>query len=228
MKQLIYYRAPLLILCFITLYACSSDNSNDDTPQSINTEDCAYFISGKIDGKDFLYGLESQPTSIDYYSIHGVSGGCTNDNSSYSGLNYSSGVYADAAKGQSIGFEFIRFYLCSNPKSKVEVFNDSFPIKNYSLSESDSSISGTDGSIGISYSPNIDEDLYFTSYGGNSVNGSFKITKSTEKNEYLLNQLVNAYQEIEGTFSCTLYSIDNPAETIEITNGKFKLQVKLL
>ena len=227
MKKTLSFKTLLLLLCFI-IQACSSDNSDNENPQNINTDDYLYFISGKINGEDFLFGLETEPTSIEYSSIFGNSGVCTNDNSDYSGIGYNSGVYPYNSTGSSIVFNFVRFYLCSNPKTKVEVFNDSFPIKTYPLSETDSNISGADSSIAISYSPDINEDIYYTSFNGNSVNGSFTITKSTEKNEYLLNQLIEAYQEIEGTFTATLYKVDDSSDTIQITDGKFKLQVKLL
>lgn len=228
MKKLPLSHILILLLCVIIFQACSTDNSNEKQIQEENTDDYLYFISGKIDEENFLYGLKSDATSIEYSSLFGTSGVCTNDSKSYSGINYSSGVYSYSPDGQSIAFEFVRSYLCSNTQTEVEAFNSAFATKSYTFSNTDDSYSGIDGSIAITYSPNVNNDLYYTSFNGNSINGSFTITKSTEKNQYLLNQLIDVYQEIEGTFSVTLYSVENPQDTITITNGKFKLQVQLL
>ncbi|WP_298238173.1 hypothetical protein [uncultured Algibacter sp.] len=227
MKQFI--KNTILITICIFLVNCSSDsNSDKDGPKTVNTDNYLYFISGEVDGESFLYGLETEPTSIEYTNVFGKSGVCTSDNTSYGGINYNSGVYPSFSGGSSIFFDFVRFYLCSSSQSKLELFNDSFPVKSYPLSVSDNTISGTNGSIAISYSPNVNNDLYYTSFNGSSINGSFTITKSTEKNQFLLNQLIDAYQEIEGTFSGTLYNVEDSSDTVEITNGAFKLQVKLL
>ena len=227
MKQSLPTKTLLLLLCII-IQACSSDSSVNNDSEKTNTDDYLYFISGEIDGEDFLYGLETEPTSIEYSNVFGTSGVCTSDNADYSGINYDAGVYPYSSAGSSIIFDFVRFYLCSNTQTEIEAFNNSFPVKVYTLADTDSSYSDADSSIAMSYSPNVNNDLYYTSFDGDAIHGSFTITKSTEKNEYLLNRLVNVYQEIEGTFSTTLYNVDDVSDSVQITDGKFKLQVKLL
>lgn len=224
-----YYISSFIILlfCFLNLQSCSSSDSNDGDENQPQAEDYIYFVSGKIDGQDFNFGLETGSTSLQYSLANGKSGVCTSENTDYGGVNYSSGVY-DLTGGTGIDFTFVRFYLCSNTQSKVEAFNDSFPAKSYTMATSDYHLSDNDQSIAITYWSDINNDTYYSTFNGNSVNSSFEITKSTEANVYLLEQLIDAYQIIEGNFSGTFYNTDDPSDTVQITNGAFKLSVKLL
>ncbi len=56
MKQSLPTKTLLLLLCII-IQACSSDSSVNNDSEKTNTDDYLYFISGEIDGEDFLYGF---------------------------------------------------------------------------------------------------------------------------------------------------------------------------
>ncbi len=225
MKKLSFKGAILLIISVLIISCSKDDNPSEENSTTVNAADYLYYISGKLNGEPFVYGFKANATTLEYTATVGKSGGCSIDNSDYSGVNYNAGVNPDFDSSlPSIDFEFIRFYLCSNMQSSSEVFNDMFPVKSYSLATNNDNITGSTGDVGISYSPNIQENLYYTSYGG-VQSGQFIITSSIEANVYLLDVLVSTNQQIEGSFSVKLYNANDSSDVIEITDGKFKIDL---
>ena len=79
---------------------------------------------------------------------------------------------------------------------------------NYSAGEDDYGVY-------VSYAEN---DEYYTSYGAQNSDAAFQVTSVTS-----LDCAPKACLLIEGTFSCTLYNQQDSSDTIEVTNGKFKV-----
>ncbi|UKM65999.1 DUF5025 domain-containing protein [Flavobacteriaceae bacterium GSB9] len=212
----------------MTLTSCSINRESEPTTNSIDSTDYLYYISGKIDGEPFIFGQKLDDSSLKYSNIIGgsLSGICAYGDSY--GINYEVGVYPGFSENlASINFEFIRLYLCGQTPTQAEQFNSLFPVKSYTIASSNDNLNGTTGAVGATYSPNVGEDTYYTSYGGDQTNSYFEITSSVEMNQYLLEVLVNVAQEIEGNFAITLYNYDDPSDVITITDGKFKLQPAL-
>ena len=213
-----------LSLCLISLIVfngCSSDDSSseDSGPGSFNADDYQYFVKGKLNGEDFLYGLRTDATSIEYSNFGGFSGSCNPDNEDFAGINFSSSIEAiDDTSLPFVGFSFVRFYLCSNPQTSHEVFNDLFPVSNYAIATNFDTVYGTTGAIGISY-VTANNIPYSSSVDGVTPNSSFIITRSEP-----LNGLFST-QNIEGEFSGTLYNINDNSDVIELTEGSFKMSV---
>ena len=218
----------LLVLSVVILISCSSDDSSDSnaTEVSIATSDYLYYITGKINGEQFVYGQEAEATVLDY-SQAGYGNSITTDCAYYpdtGGLNYAMGVYPNLNNESqpNMYFDFIRFYLCGGDGAGA-TFNDSFPIGVYPTAISSSVVTGTTGAVSLHYQPNSTESMeLYNSLTENQNGNSFEITSSTDANQYLGTQVLTRSQLLEGTFSFTLYNTVDASDTVEVTEGHFK------
>ncbi|WP_298348203.1 hypothetical protein [uncultured Dokdonia sp.] len=220
------------ILCSLFLN-CSTDDTDSTENQMVDSSEYLYFVSGKINGESFVYGLRNDATSLDYQIISRIPlEGAVCATSQDQGLDYKvtygSSIYPnfDNEDSQpSLGFNFVRFYRCSSEESSSQAFNSLFPTGNYEYALDDNS-SGTMGQIGIDYSPIAsDVSTYYESYGANDASNSFTITSTASNNDSLLGTLVNVRQIIEGTFTVRLYNVNDASDFVDITDGQFKITV---
>lgn len=226
-------KISLFLLGLLILTNCSDDDGNNVIlPTEINPSNYLYFISGKINGEDFVYGQLAQATVLDY-SQPGFGNSITSNcafNPTNGGVNYSSGVYPnlDSEARPSMYFDFVRFYLCDAnfDNNAGETFNDAFPVGSYNTAVSNDHNTGTTGAVGLLYRPDsTDNMLFYSSLGDNQSGNSFEITSSTNENISVGAQTLEIIQRIEGTFSFTVYNTEDPTDIIEITDGVFKLFV---
>jgi hypothetical protein len=218
----------LLVLLILTSigFGCSNDNSESNENTDMDNSEYLYFISGKINGEDFLYGQRTDDTSLNYQIVSSIPlEGATCAYSIDQGLdykiNYGSSIYPNFDNEDSqpqIGIDFLRFYRCSDSQSSTEVFNDIFPIGNYEYSI-DNNNYGIMSQIGINYSPIASGNEYYESYGTIESSNSFTITDSQEDNGFSQSQL------IKGQFSAKLYNVNDSSDFVEITEGRFKITI---
>ncbi len=224
----------LLVLLVLTGLgiSCSSDDSESNENTAVDSSEYLYFISGKINGESFFYGQRIDDTVLNSQTISNIpleSATCAYslDQGLDYKVSYGSSIYPNFDNEDTqpqIGLELIRFYRCSNPLSSTEVFNDMFSVGSYDFAMDDES-SGTMRQVGINYSPIASGDTYYQSYGATDASNSFTITNSVEANTYLLGNLITQSQLIEGEFSAKLYNEDDSADTVEITEGQFKIRI---
>lgn len=216
----------LLIVIGMFIYNCSSDSDSDSNDGEINSDNYVYFMSGKINGESFNYGLRTDATELDYTSGQSItlSAVCAYYPDT-GGFNYSPFVYPnfDNEARPSMGIDFVRFHLCTDDESQLETFNDKFPLGSYEFAESDETSSGPVGKIGLTYTPNAQSGPYYSTYGGEQSGSTFEITSSEPFNSYILDVLVNAGQIVEGTYSAKFYNTEDPTDVIVITDGQFKM-----
>lgn len=211
----------ILLLTLILLGSCSGDDEVSNNPNYL------YHISGKINGQPFVYGQLENATDLDY-SQAGFGNSITTNCAYFpdtGGLNYAMGVYPNLNNESrpNMSFNFIRFYLCGGDGASA-TFNDSFPVGDYATAVSESIVSGTTGAVSLHYQPDSTESMVlYSSINDNQDGNYFKISSSTNTNQYLGSVIVSRNQLLEGTFNFTLYNTNNALETLEITEGHFKL-----
>jgi hypothetical protein len=187
-------------------------------------------MSEKIDGVPFFYRQLQSATTLDYNLIHSGGSSVPYAFSDGAGINYYSGVYPnfDNDTEPSMGMAFVRFMLCTefSDTTQAEGFNDRFPIGSYEVATSNDDNNGTTGAIAFEYATNALEGSFYNTNGdqtGNMVN----ITSTTPFNGFILDVQVTTAQFVEGAFSATLYNGEDSSDTIQITEGQFKLRPSL-
>lgn len=219
-KKFLFFAFSLLIFC------CSNNDDSPANPTEINNSDYLYFMSGRINGEQFIYGQRVDATVVDYtLGLSNTLGAICAYNPDTGGYNYNNFVYPnfDNENRPTMGLEFVRFHLCTDDEYQSETFNEKFPIGNYDFAVSNNGVTGSTGDIGISFSPNAQEGPYYDTYGGDQTGSYFKITSSTPANSYILDVLVGSAQIIEGDFSAKFYNEEDPSDVITITEGHFKM-----
>jgi hypothetical protein len=205
------------IIILIMAIFISNCSSNEEITN--NDSEYLYFFSGKINGESFIYGQKKGETTATYLMSYSNTQPSTCIYSADNGFSYNGGIYPSFDESlPTMDLEFIRLHLCSNNLSQSEIFNDSFPAKEYSYATDDYDTDINAKKIGIYYSPSADSDITFTSYNGNQNNSFFEITNSQNTGT---NSLL--HQTIEGNFNVVLYNTDNLSDKINITDGKFKI-----
>lgn len=222
----------LIAIAFtISLQSCSKTDSENELEKedtdAIDASEYSYYISGKMNGKEFIYGRKEMDTNPNYQLVHSspledaVCAYGRDQGLDYK-VSYSSTIYPifDNEDSQpSMSIDFIRFYGCSESQSSSEVFNSLFSIDEYDYANDDNS-SGASKHMGIIYSPIATGNKYYESYGETQSSSIFEITYSEDNNYF------NLYsQSVEGKFSVKLYNVDDSSDVIEITEGKFKIPV---
>jgi len=209
------------------LQGCSksdSENENDakNDIEKLESSDYIYFVSGKMNGEEFIFGQKERDTDLKFQLVKSsplVDALCaySRDNGTDASVSYSTTIYPnfdDEETQPSFSINFERFNKCSESQD----FNSLFPIDNYEFAY-DGESTGTIRQMGIGYSPTALGDAYYSSYGKDQSNSTIKITSSEE-----YNSLFGPSQLVEGEFSVILYGSED-SDTIEITEGKFKLTV---
>ena len=203
----------------LLLLGCSKDDSNGG---GANPNNYDYYITGKANGQSFSYGFKLNSGAIAYMPSGG--GGqfldISNNNCVY---NYEPGFYENTSADNmlTIGFNFNRHYQGGcGASDETSIFNGLFPVGAVTYASN----SGVKG-IQYTYSPSgVDKD--YSTYGGDQANSTFQITSSTEDNSQNIFGGTDYSQNIEGTFSCTLYNAMDPSDKIEITEGAFRLNIE--
>lgn len=204
----------------ITIFSLVSCNNNDNLAD--NNSEYLWFFSGKLNGESFIYGQKKGEATATYLMSYTNTLPSTCINSIDNGFSYNAGIYPSFNESlPTMDIEFIKLHLCSNSLSQVQIFNDLFPVKEYSYSPNDNDTDENAKKVGIYYSPNANSDISFTSYNGEQSNSFFEITKSTNTSISSIPQ-----QTIEGNFNVTLYNVNNLTDKINITEGKFKIVMK--
>lgn len=225
MKNVKFCRFILIILTSVLLINCSSDDSKPPET-SFNSDDYIYYVSGTINGDDFIYGLRKDAVELEFGANYGREGTCNIGNKDYAGLSYNAGIYPEDDNTLSaLTLEFIRFYLCSNVPSQGELFNDLFPVKAYEYGTNNSVVSGDSGLVAVHYMPNVENDVAYASLDGDQTGNHFEITSSINENIYSGSNPIALIQLVEGNFKVKLYSEVDVNDVIEITNGSFKLSL---
>ena len=155
---------PLIALCFMA-FCFISCGSNDELSEDVNSDDYAYFFSGKINGEPFFYGQKFDVLG-DYEGSssgsYGIQCAYSNDNGYY----YEASVYPwDDNNLPGISVEFWRMHLCSDGEQK-DYFNDSFKVQNYLFANSDQDIDENARKVGIKYYKHTQDQYSYKSYNG--------------------------------------------------------------
>lgn len=222
MKKQILHSLTLLFMAILVL-GCNNDKDNENEELMMSDTEFSYHFSGKLNGKDFVYGQPSESTTQIYF-ISSTIGPITQCiDSEESGITYNSGIYPSFDESlPTLDLEFVRMYLCSDSLTEKEAFNNHFKVKNYLLAKSNNRITGTTGGVGVYYSKNASQGPFYSSYGGDQSTSSFTITSSKEFNTFS-----SIGQLIEGVFTVKLYNISDPNDVVEIKDGSFKMILSL-
>lgn len=221
----------LLVFGLGLLMGCSSDDGGSSS-NAFNPDDYVYYIKGKVNGEDFLYGQLASATVLDYSQPdygNSITSNCA-FNPTGGGVNYTSGVYPSLENEArpNMYFDFVRFYLCAADfdNNPALTFNDSFPEGSYATAVSNNHNTGTTGAVSLHYrSDSTNNMIFYNSLGDNQSNNSFEITSSVNANQTLGQQVLRRSQLINGSFNYTLYNSNDLTDVIEITDGEFKLFV---
>ena len=215
------YSLYIVLICML-LYTKNTRSQSISSGEDINNSEFSYFVSGKLNGKDFILGQRASDPSIHFQLVTSsplTDALCvfSDEDGADAKISYSTTIYPsfDAEDTQSaFAFYFERF----NPCAHQQDFNSLFPIGKYSYAYDDQAV-GTMKEMGIGFFPKASGDEFYHSYEKDQSKSTFKITASKT-----LNSVYGAAQSIEGEFSVTLYS-DDDSEPIKITNGRFKIPV---
>lgn len=221
-------------LSILVLGCSSSDETSNNNSNEVNGADYLYYVSGKLNGETFFYGQRSDATTQDYtlsnsIPLQGATCAYARDNDIDAGISFGASISTGFNEDEtipSISFDFIRFYLCSNPNSSNEVFNDLFPVATYEFATNESPYSVDEvNQVAVSYSPTPSSDTYYQSFDGNQSNSYFKITVTEESNIYFGASVFQYNQTVEGEYSVKLVNVDDSTDIIEITEGRFKISL---
>jgi len=190
----------LILLGFI--FSCSS--SEDTAPPLDLTPGAALvYTTANIDGAMFNASISSDITipsdygsSYSYQRQFNNNGGCIN-------INYTASLFPTLNDVLPyVGVGFIGFMSEANLtcSDELENFDSLFPAGSYSYAENESTYGAK-----IEHATASDgSGNFYTSYGPQDSSASFVI----------------------GTFSCTLYNESDNTDTINVTDGTFKLSMK--
>jgi hypothetical protein len=206
----------LLIICAISIVACSSSDDSDNNDSGNN--DLSFYINAKVNGTNFNSGIPvdlSIPTdygsSNSYQPIYNGAQ-CVN-------MNYEPSLYPffdETKPGMSVGF--IGFIGNANLTCAEELdnFDTLFQPDSYGYTDSAYSYG-----VKVSYATTGDANqVYYTSYGAQDNDASFIIT-DVEPVDCGFNECVI----VSGTFSCRVYNEQDATDFLDITNGEFKLGI---
>ena len=201
-----------IMLLAVFVMACSSD-SNDGP----NTSNYSLYIIADVNGQTFESGID-----VDAVSNADPYGASLSYQPIYNGpacvdMIYEPGLYpfGDDTLG-NMGIGFVRFLSNAGITCAQELdnFDMLFPTGSYTYAMNSDSYG-----VNINYAPSSDGNSgYYLSYGPQDGSASFQIT-SIEPYDCGFSQCLF----VTGTFSCTLYNEQDPTDTLEITNGIFKL-----
>lgn len=192
----------------LTAFACSKDDDTNNGEDDPNTEDVLYFFRGEVDGQDIAIEVTSTNENINYL-LNGGSIGIENCT-----IDYGGSIGDQSENPPNFSFELLSFYngLCNE---ETDEFNTLFEIEEVLFYDENNH--SNEKRVAIYY---LTDEGEYASRVGDQTNSNFSITSVDEANNAF-----GLYQDIEATFDCTLYNIDDVSKTIEIKNGSFKLNV---
>lgn len=212
----------LLLSILISLsFSCSEDDDSSEQPITVSSD--IYYVSGKINGEAFLFSMDINDPFANYTvgpygrSFYSEDYGC-----SYSYDTGISPTYEESLSSLYLNFNY--FFIdtaCELQEYELTNFNEIFASQtvNYATDEYRSS------GISFEYSPITKEALYYVTKEGDQLSSSFIIEESITNPPLTFFNQFNASQTITGTFNCTLYNPDDLTDTVEITEGKYRLVV---
>ncbi|NQY04889.1 MAG: hypothetical protein HRT68_01495 [Flavobacteriaceae bacterium] len=208
MKKLFF-----LAIC-IALALVSCESSDDDN----NNSSDEYYLNATINGEPVSFGFSTNATQSDHLMFG------TGVLTALCPYTYPGGFYPNLDESlPTASFDFTNFYQgpCSG-EDEVAVFNTLFPVGSYPY------VNNPDTEIGVdfNFSYVANGNTYYTSSDGDQTGSTFNITSSEEFNFLLLGDLYSFNQIVTGTFSCTLYNANDPSDTLEVTNGTFRLFIE--
>ena len=203
-------RFLVFIVLMIILGSCSSSDTIDIDS---NLEGLEYYITGKLNGEPFVYGVDMDATTSDYIVGIGYLGNTSINSCQYS---YQAGIDTnldETLPSANIIFNGAYSGSCS-AEDELAVFNGLFPIGNKTFV-------ANNNESGVTIEFNDGAGKFYSTQFGSQAGSTFTITNSEEDNELLLGDLYSFNQKITGTFSCNLYNENDITDAMIITEGKF-------
>jgi len=80
----------------------------------------------------------------------------------------------------------------------------------------------------IEYTTSFQEnsfDSFYSTVASSQEGYTFKVTSSTKGTSIIKGFKTTVSQIIEGTFSCKTYKDNNPSESLELKDGKFRIEL---
>jgi len=193
--------------------SCSSDDDGD----SANAENFDLFISFRADGELITYGFdqdnfdtEFQP-SISFTEFLGNSSCFRSCSPGLISVNDSALPQAEVS--------FNRFLDAFCTSDDPAIFNTLFPVGTYEYSNN-----GERG-VGFGFGLDTSDNAFYDSEEGMQSGSSFSITASEEDNITFAGGVLYG-QIVSGTFNCTVYNELDTNDSIEITEGVYRLRVE--
>jgi|GEM_PF-5688138 len=202
----------IVIALSMVLFSCSN---NDDQPtneqQNLNNS-IAYF-EFKLNNTPFLYQQENF-TNPSFFNEYNHSYSIFLD-PYYRVYSYSSTLYKfNYETTESISLDFHNLFGSSSSIEETNSFYTIFDNKpNNFLTYNDNS-----NNMGVSVGFSDIDGNYYTSQNGEQSNSMINYTSTTQSE-------LNGYKRviITGTINCVLYNSNDSNQTLNLTNGKFKL-----
>lgn len=204
-------KSILALIAFTLVLNFTSCSNEEKVSSDESLEKYEFYITGKVNGDQFLFGFDEDAAESDYLVGIGFIG--------ESGTNpciYSYQASLDTNLDDSLpsgNFVFKRFYD-GNCNDELIVFNSLFAIGRVNFT-------GNDQEKGIIYEFQDGMGNFYSTKFGEQTNSNFSITESVEANKLLIGDVYSFNQKISGTFSCKLYNESNLEDVLEITDGKF-------
>lgn len=200
------------------IFSCSS--SEDAPPVDITPATLLVYTTANIDGVAFDAQISTDVTvqsdygtSYSYQPQQNQNGGCDN-------INYSASLYPTFNEALPyVGVGFNRFIIEQNRDcfEELDYFDQLFPIASYDYSTGEYNYGVT-----VEYATKSDgSGIFYTSYGPQDSSASFEVT-AIEAYDCGFNECMF----LTGTFTCKLYNSQDTTDTVEVTNGTFKLSFK--
>lgn len=206
----------LFVLAILLFFSCSKDDEVVAPPE--DTPEFRSFITAKVDGDDYiatipynLVGSEFEQT-ISYQEI-------TDNNSECININYTAELkHLEDSTLPKLSIGFVGFLSQNNIMCSEEVsnFEALFELQQYDYANNTG-----DYGANILYVTNTNNILtYYTTYLSDQTNSNFEITDVV-----IENCEPKSCIRVSGSFNCTLFNTIDNTDTIEITEGTFKLKL---
>ncbi len=210
-----FLAAILFMAGILTFTACSKDEDTDPEEEmeimaEEIPEDVLYYFSGKVDGVQTDIHVTLTNENLVYHSTGGLF------SPPICAIDYGASIGNQELEiPPSFSFELNRFFE-GNCDQEINVFNSLITTGNVSFATNEEEEQMKSVTVDFENT----NGRYTSLNPANSQNSTFTISKSEESNNAF-----GMYQILEGTVNCTLYKEDDPAQSIQIEDGKFRLDV---